>query len=466
MMSDLISGRLDAAMVSSLTAKPFMGDKKIRAIASDAGEKWAAAPDVPLLKDLGLAKAGFKCLAQHALAWCQHPRQAVQVAGHQLALAGQRVVRRAAGDEDVFKQGPCSEIVRHLRASVRGNGEIQVAVANAMHQVFHQALVHPQAHRAHAHLSKISVGVRSGRPSSRPQRHPLNCHSGPCTNTAAILSLQAGAGVDRHAASNGRRMSASAAVVEATPHAGPQFQQASCASGNAPVVPLQLRDVVNDVVLADLATRIPPVDGDLGRLGGAAGGGHHVESFHHAIHRAEQAKHRRDRAQNAEHVDFAIEAGGGFLPRLFDRRLVFGEAEFARLIALQARQNHFARQRRPLRLVAVFDRAGNIASRNEPLQLVDFVIGQQADRAFKLRNAFRGLANLLIEEQPITYVLIDCPPSLNLLTVNALVAADAVLVPMQAEFFALEGLSQLLQTIDQIRTTLNPRLSAMCARCS
>jgi chromosome partitioning protein len=88
---------------------------------------------------------------------------------------------------------------------------------------------------------------------------------------------------------------------------------------------------------------------------------------------------------------------------------------------------------------------------------VELEIAQQRDRAFRLRKAVQQLA--ASEGQGYGYVLVDCPPSLNLLTINAMAAADAILVPLQCEFFALEGLSQLLKTVDQVRDTLNPRLS-------
>ncbi|HEX8663907.1 MAG TPA: ParA family protein [Beijerinckiaceae bacterium] len=94
---------------------------------------------------------------------------------------------------------------------------------------------------------------------------------------------------------------------------------------------------------------------------------------------------------------------------------------------------------------------------------VELEIARERDRAHRLKHAIEGLARtaaaLAPEGEPFTYVLIDCPPSLNLLTINALAAADSVLVPLQCEFFALEGLSQLLKTVEQVRQTLNPRLS-------
>ena len=80
------------------------------------------------------------------------------------------------------------------------------------------------------------------------------------------------------------------------------------------------------------------------------------------------------------------------------------------------------------------------------------------DRAHRLRNVLKEMARSESLKK-VSYVLIDCPPSLNLLTINALAAADAVLVPLQCEFFALEGLSQLLRTVEQVRGALNPRLT-------
>ena len=86
-------------------------------------------------------------------------------------------------------------------------------------------------------------------------------------------------------------------------------------------------------------------------------------------------------------------------------------------------------------------------------------IASHSDRAQKLRNALFQFSHGQKVSEEVSYILIDCPPSLNLLTVNALVAAHAVVVPLQCEFFALEGLSQLLATVDHIRQTLNPELS-------
>lgn len=77
---------------------------------------------------------------------------------------------------------------------------------------------------------------------------------------------------------------------------------------------------------------------------------------------------------------------------------------------------------------------------------------QSTQRELRLKEALADVIN------HYDYILIDCPPSLNILTVNALVAANSVLIPIQCEYFALEGLTGLLSTIDQIQTTVNPHL--------
>jgi chromosome partitioning protein len=102
----------------------------------------------------------------------------------------------------------------------------------------------------------------------------------------------------------------------------------------------------------------------------------------------------------------------------------------------------------------------SLAPSTMDLSGLELEIGQARDRAFRLREALAPLnVGRLAGADDFTYVLVDCPPSLNLLTVNAMAAAHAILVPLQCEFFALEGLSQLLQTVEQVRSTLNPGLT-------
>jgi chromosome partitioning protein len=88
-------------------------------------------------------------------------------------------------------------------------------------------------------------------------------------------------------------------------------------------------------------------------------------------------------------------------------------------------------------------------------------ISSAPNRAYFLRDAIvslRASEQERAEKDRIRYVLIDCPPSLNILTLNAMAASDAVLVPVQCEFFALEGITQLKETIEFVRASLNPSL--------
>jgi chromosome partitioning protein len=96
-----------------------------------------------------------------------------------------------------------------------------------------------------------------------------------------------------------------------------------------------------------------------------------------------------------------------------------------------------------------------IAPSTTDLSSADIELVSHEKRVFLLRDALRqpSLADIGFD-----YILIDCPPSLNLLTVNAMVAADSVLVPLQSEFFALEGLSQLMLSVREVRQTANPDL--------
>jgi len=90
----------------------------------------------------------------------------------------------------------------------------------------------------------------------------------------------------------------------------------------------------------------------------------------------------------------------------------------------------------------------NIDLSGAEIELIDM-----PKREFKLRDVFSHAKYLF------DYILIDCPPSLNILTLNALCAADTVLVPIQCEYYALEGMTQLMHTIKLVQTRLNPRLA-------
>ncbi|MGR3634360.1 MAG: ParA family protein [Shimia sp.] len=89
------------------------------------------------------------------------------------------------------------------------------------------------------------------------------------------------------------------------------------------------------------------------------------------------------------------------------------------------------------------------------LSSADIELMSNEKRSFLLYDALRQTA---IDQYSFDYVLIDCPPSLNLLTVNAMIAAHSVLIPLQSEFFALEGLSQLMLTVREVRQTANQSL--------
>jgi chromosome partitioning protein len=99
----------------------------------------------------------------------------------------------------------------------------------------------------------------------------------------------------------------------------------------------------------------------------------------------------------------------------------------------------------------------DIVPADADLSGAEIELSNHSRRSYLLREAVAGLA----EREGgggYNYILIDCPPSLNLLTVNAMTAAHAVLVPLQCEFFALEGLTQLMRTVDLVRGSLNPTL--------
>jgi chromosome partitioning protein len=97
-----------------------------------------------------------------------------------------------------------------------------------------------------------------------------------------------------------------------------------------------------------------------------------------------------------------------------------------------------------------------IVSSNVDLSGLEIETANETRRAFLLNDKIEKFVNS--EKNYFEYIIIDCPPSLSLLTIMSLVVAKSLIVPLQAEFFALEGLSQLIKTIDRVKIKLNPRL--------
>jgi chromosome partitioning protein len=104
-------------------------------------------------------------------------------------------------------------------------------------------------------------------------------------------------------------------------------------------------------------------------------------------------------------------------------------------------------------VVPVAEAGYSVLPSNQELAAAEIELLSQDKREFRLRDAIKKFS------EEFEYVLIDCPPAINMLTVNALTAADHVLIPMQCEYYALEGLSALVDTIEQIKQSVNPSLS-------
>ncbi len=103
-------------------------------------------------------------------------------------------------------------------------------------------------------------------------------------------------------------------------------------------------------------------------------------------------------------------------------------------------------------VVAVEHSSYSLLPANSDLTGAEVALLEEIGREMRLRRALKPV------RESYDYLIIDCPPSLNMLTVNALVAADSIMIPMQCEYYALEGLSALLETVEKIRSLLNPAL--------